>query len=299
MSKNPKKNQVGSVKSHFLDSGAFTLWTTAFKYYKENKCGRWDYYDTEEFWTYIDNYAAFLKKYKIAIDLYANIDAIENPEITYRNQKYLETEHGLSPVPVVHFGTSIDWLQKYMDEGYEIIGLGGLVGSTMKKACRDWIDSCFDLVCDTPDRLPKVKLHGFGVTSYRFLIRYPWWSVDSAAWDKIASFGGICVPHKRKGKFIFSEAPYIMKVSMESPDRKKKKAHILNKPLAERKIIQEWLDEINIPMGSLDDKGEIKEQGVITYHVYRRIANLYFYDRMVKSLPKYPWAFKSRKKTLL
>ena len=259
MRKDPKKNKIGSVKSHFLDSGAFTLWTTAFKYHQENNCGRCDYYDTDEFVEYIDNYGAFLKKYKIAIDLYANIDAIGNPEITYRNQKYLEDKHGLSPVPVVHFGTDISWLKKYMDEGYKLIGLGGLVGSTMKKGCRDWIDSCFNMVCNSPDRLPKIKLHGFGVTSYRFLIRYPWWSVDSAAWDKIASYGGICIPHKRRGKFIFNRSPYIMKVSMESPTIKKRKAHYLTIEKAEKIIIKEWLDFIKIPLGSLDEKGEVNK----------------------------------------
>ena len=293
-----KSKKIGKVNSHFLDSGAFTLWTTAAKYYKENNCGRWDYYDTPEFWEYMDNYARFIKKYKIAIDLYANIDAIGNPEITWRNQKHLEEKHGLTPVPVVHYGSDIKWLKKYVNAGYKIIGFGGLVGSSMKQSCRDWIDECFDYVCDTPDRTPSVKIHGFGVTSFRLLWRYPWWSVDSAAWDKIASFGGICVPHKRKGEFVFNISPYIMKVSMESPGRKTKN-HILTLPEKEKIIIQEWLDYIDIPMGSLDEKGEIKEKGIVTYHVYRRISNLYFYDKMVKALPKYPWSFKLRKNSLL
>lgn len=293
-----ENKKIGRVKSHFLDSGAFTLWTTALKYHQETGCGRWDYYDTPEFWEYMDNYASFIKKYKIAIDLYANVDAINNPEITWRNQKYLEEKHGLLPVPVVHFGTDISWLKKYMEENYKIIGLGGLVGSTAKKGCRDWIDKCFDFVCNQPSRLPKVKIHGFGVTSYKFLLRYPWWSVDSAAWDKIASFGGICIPHKRRGKFIFTENPYIMKVSIEAPQLKTK-SHVLNLTKKEQEIIQDWLDYIDIPLGSLDKKGKVIEKGIVTFHVYRRIANLYFYDMMAKSLPKYPWPFYTKKKSLL
>ena len=293
-----RKQKIGIVESHFLDSGAFTLWTKAAEYHKEHGGDRWCYYETDEFWEYMDNYAAFIKKYKIAIDLYANVDVIPNPQLTWRNQKYLEKKHGLNPVPVVHYPTNTKWLKRYMKAGYKIIGLGGLVGSTIKKSCRDWIDECFDIVCDSPDRLPKVKIHGFGVTAYKFLLRYPWWSVDSAAWDKIASYGGICVPHKRKGKFVFNTAPYLMKISMESPGRRTRK-HFLTMPQKERDIIKEWLSFINIPIGSLDEKGEVKEQGAVTFHVYRRIANLIFYDMMVKSLPEYPWSFRKRKETLL
>ena len=289
----------GFIKSHFLDSGAFTQWSLALKWHQENeRSDRWGYYDTPEFYQYMDNYAAFIKKYKIAIDLYANVDVIPNPELTWRNQKYLEKKHGLKPVPVVHYPTNTKWLKKYMKAGYEIIGLGGLVGSTIKKSCRDWIDECFDIVCDTPDRLPKIKIHGFGVTAYKFLLRYPWWSVDSAAWDKIASYGGICVPHKRKGKFVFNTAPYLMKISMESPGRRTRK-HFLTMPQKERDIIKEWLSFIDIPIGNLDEKGEVKEQGAVTFHVYRRIANLIFYDMMVKSLPEYPWSFRKKKRMLL
>lgn len=293
-----KTPKIGNIKSHFLDSGAFSQWTLALKYFEDNKCGRWDYYDLPEFWEYADNYAKFVKKYKAAIDLYANIDVIPNPELTWRNQQYLEQKHGLKPVPVVHYTTDLKWLKMYIKKGYPIIGLGGLVGSTMKKHCISWLDECFRVICDTPDNMPKVKIHGFGVTSYRYLLRYPWWSVDSAAWDKIASFGGICVPHKRKGKFIFDEAPYIMKVSMESPERKKK-SHYLSLSEKKKQIINDWLELIKIPLGSLDEKGEVKDQGVITYHVYRRIANLYFYDMMVKSLPKYPWPFTITKRKSL
>lgn len=293
-----KEKKIGIVESHFLDSGAFTLWTKAAEYHKEHGGDKWVFYDTKEFWDYIDSYAAFIKEYKIAIDLYANVDVIPNPKLTWRNQKYLEKKHGLSPVPVVHYPTNTKWLKRYIKTGYEIIGLGGLVGSSMKKSCQDWIDECFDIVCDTPDRLPKVKIHGFGVTSYKFLLRYPWWSVDSAAWDKIASYGGICVPHKRGGKFVFDERPYIMKISMESPQAKTRN-HFLTMSQRERGIVEDWLKFIDIPIGKLDKKGEVKEQGVVTFHVFRRIANLLFYDMMVKSLPKWPWPFRKKEETLL
>ena len=292
-----KQSKIGIVKSHFLDSGAFSQWALAQKYHQEYGGDKWDYYNTPDFWKYVDDYAAFVKKYQIAIDLYANVDVIPNPELTWRNQRYLEKEHGLRPVPVVHYKTNTKWLRRYMKAGYELIALGGLVGSTMKRSCRDWVDECFDIVCDTPKRLPKVKIHGFGITSYKYLLRYPWWSVDSAAWDKVSSYGGVYIPHKRKGKFVFDTAPYLLKCSMESPERKKRN-HFLNISERERRIIKEWFSLINIPVGKLEGE-EVKEKGAVTYHVYRRIANLYFFQRFVDSLPSWPWSFQMRQDTLL
>lgn len=292
LKKKSKKLAIGQVESHFLDSGAFTLWTKAAKYAKENRCSQWDYYDTDEFYQYMDDYAKFVKKYQIAIDLYANVDAVGNAEITYRNQKYLEKKHNLSPVPVVHYKTDLKWLKKYMDEGYELIGLGGLVGSMNQDGCQYWIDRAFDLVCDQPSRLPKVKLHGFGVTSYELLLRYPWWSVDSSTWTKVGAFGGILVPHKRRGKFVFTEQPYVIKVSQESPTAKEQGRHYLTMSPTEQRIIREWLDEIRVPLGKMGDDGEKVEEGVMTDHSYRRAACLLFFEKMRESLPEYPWPFR-------
>jgi hypothetical protein len=297
-SKRIKDKQV-YVKSHFLDSGAFSLLSKAKKYQEEHGGSKWAYYDTDEFWEYADKYASFIKRYKRGIDLYANLDAIPNPELTWRNQKYLEEKHGLKPVPVVHYGTSLDWLKKYIDAGYELIGLGGLVGNTVMMNCKVWIDRCFNFVCDNPERLPSVKLHGFGVTSWHLLTRYPWWSVDSAAWDKAASYGGIYVPKKTGGQWDFiGKPPYVMKVSMESPT-KKDRGHVFSISKMEEKIIREWVDFIKVPFGKWDGDERI-EEGIVTFHVYRRIANLYYFQMLADSLPEWPWPFnKTRRATLI
>ena len=290
-----RQTRVGHVQSHFLDSGAFTLWTKAAKWAEENGKERWDYYDTDEFWQYMDDYAKFVKKYKVAIDFYANVDVIPNPELTWRNQRYLEREHGLNPVPVVHYTTDLKWLRRYIDKGYDLIGIGGLVGRAKGSLCRDWMDEVFNMVCDTPDRLPMVKLHGFGVTSYPLLIRYPWWSVDSVSWAKIGGFGNILVPHKRGGKFDFSEAPYVMSMSMESPKQKTKGIHYTSLSSREQRILREWLEVIGIPLGRVEGK-EVVEHGVLTRHTERRAANLLFFEKLREWLPEWPWPFKQRPK---
>jgi len=294
--------EVGCVNSHFLDSGSFTLWTKAAKWAKEHGKSQWDFYDTKEFWKYVDDYAAFVKKYSYGIDLFANIDAIPNPDITWRNQQYLEEKHGLRPVPVVHYKTDLKWLKHYMERDYPVIALGGLVGSTSQDACQGWIDRAFSIVCDQPSRLPLVRIHGFGVTNYDLMLRYPWWSVDSTSWTKVGAYGGIMVPHLRRGKWVFIThdprlIPYVVKVSNDSPDKKLKGKHYLNMSETEKAIVRKWLDEIEIPLGSFEDDGEtIKEMGVVTRHTERRAANLLFFERLRMELPEYPWPFRTAKR---
>jgi len=288
-----KPQKIGSIKSHFLDSGAFTLWTTSIKYAEENNCGRWDYYNTKEFKEYMDKYAAFIKKYKIAIDLYANIDVIGNPELTWRNQKYLEKKHGLSPVPVVHFGTDMKWLKKYIEEGYKLIGLGGLVGKNKSIRLTDWLDRCFDLVCDSPNRLPKVKIHGFGISSVKLWLRYPWWSIDSTSIHKKSAYGWILVPFYRAGKFIFDKPPLHISVSEESPFVKNKGRHLSTISLKEKEIVLKWLKHIQIPLGTREEKG------IINNGEMRKLALYFYYEKMMLSLPSWPWPFTPRKRVLV
>lgn len=285
-------NDAGVVESHFLDSGAFTLWSRADKWAKETGRSCWDFYDTDEHWQYLDDYAAFVKKYAAGIDYYANVDAIPNGELSYRNQKYLENEHGLTPVPVVHLEKdSVKWLKKYMEEGYDYIGLGGLAGKATRRARRNWLDACFNVACDNAQRLPKVKLHGFGITSYFMLLRYPWWSVDSVTWAKQGGFGCIFVPHKRDGVFDFWKAPYSIATSVESKRRKELGEHYLTLTEGQQRIVREWLDEIGVPLGKVDKNGEVVEFGVLTRHTERRAANLLFFERLRAWLPEWPWPF--------
>jgi hypothetical protein len=292
--------EVGCVKAHFLDSGAFTLWSRADEFAKKEKRSKWDFYDTDEFWEYVDEYAAFIKKYSYGIDYYANVDAIPDPDITWRNQKYLEGAHGLNPIPVVHYKTDLSWLKKYIDHGYEYIALGGLVGSADQDLCKRWLDRAFNIICNTKDRLPRVKTHGFGVTTYSLLLRYPWYSVDSTTWTKAGGFGTIWVPHRRRGKFVFGigrvfQHPYIINVSMDSPAMKDRK-HLLRWSLYVQGVVRDWLDHCGIPLGKVAKDGTVLEEGVLTHHTFRRAANLHFFEALCNSLPKYPWPYYSDRK---
>ncbi len=199
---------MNHIDSCFLDSGAFSLNTKAQRWQSQHNTKRDDYYQTPDYQDFVNAYISFVKKYKVGIDLYANMDVIGNAALTWKNQKYLE-RHGLHPVPVVHFGTDPDllWVRRYVDSGYKMIGLGAMVGRMNTSACRLWLDKCFNYICDTPTRQPRVKVHGFGITLFRVLVRYPWWSVDSTAWLKMAAYGRLFVPRRCHGEFNFRQPP--------------------------------------------------------------------------------------------
>lgn len=277
------------------------MWTRALKFARERGLPTERYYTkpnapqcfTKRFLRYLDAYAAFIKRYAVGIDLYANVDVISNAELTWQSQQYLEQEHKLSPVPVIHFKTDMKWLKHYLEQGYEIIGLGGLVKA---RNPTPWIDRCFHIICDNPKRLPSVKVHGFGISNFDAFVRWPWWSVDSTTWQAVGAFGGILVPPYVGGKPSFKKPPYIMKVSDDSPGRKKRRQHFYNLTKTEQDIILRWLDYLNVPLGKTSPDGEILEHGVTNHHCGRRIVNLRYFKMLENSLPAWPWPFQVKQR---
>lgn len=294
-----KKTRIGEVSSLFLDSGAHTLYNREIynrpEVMAKRLTDRYGYYRTKEFWAYVDDYAVFVKKYQDVIDYYANVDVIYHPELSWEVLKYLEEKHDLHPVPVIHWGADLKWFKRHLDAGYKFLGIGGLGQGATKAAYIGWADSVFSFLCPGPSNLPLVRTHGFAMTSYDLMLRYPWWSVDSATWTKVGAFGGILVPHRRGGKFVFTEQPYVAKVSHESPTAGEQGKHYLTMGPNEKRIIQLWLEEIGVPLGKMGKNGEVEEEGVITDHSHRRAACLLFFEKMRESLPEWPWPFRLKR----
>ena len=163
-----KKNELDEQdigKCIFLDSGAFTAYT---------KGAPID----------IQRYISFIKKYEKDLFCYANLDVIGDVEGTWENQKIME-DAGLNPLPVFHSGEPWKYLDKCLE--YDYFALGGLAADSHINKKINFFDTCFDVICDTPDRKPKTKVHGFGVSSFLWMLRYPFYSCDSTGWLKKAN----------------------------------------------------------------------------------------------------------------
>lgn len=283
------------VGTFFLDSGAHSLYTKKAMRVDTEKDAE-EFYNSREFWAYLDDYAEFIKQHKHAIDYYANVDIIFSPKHSWEAQQYLVEQHGLWPVPVVHHGAELIWIKKYLNAGHDLIGLGGLGQEAKKIQYFEWADRVYSFLCPGPKRLPIVRTHGFAMTSWELLTRYPWWSVDSASWVKAGGFGKIFVPHRRKGKADFSLRPYGINAGVLSPCgvafRRERIHKVQPVSKAEAAAIMAWLEEIDVPLGSVDENDEMVEWGVCSHHAARKIANLRYFEALCAYLPAWPRPFR-------
>ena len=129
----------------------------------------------------IDEYAAWIKKWKKYITTYVNLDVIRDPEATAANQRYLERQ-GLTPIPVFHTGTDMKVLDE-LSEKYGYIALGGMVGVSGPTVLK-WSATCFKRV-----EKKDTVFHGFGQTRQDVIQQLPWFSVDSSSWTKAYRYG--------------------------------------------------------------------------------------------------------------
>lgn len=327
--KTSKQRPEEKVNRFFLDSGAHSLYNvhvghhgsidektadhmskmTAMErfavrrqmpnHFRSKRQQSYEYYDSQEFWDYVDTYCQFVIDYQHAIDAYATVDVLFNPKKSWEVQQYIEKEWGLRPVPVIHFNTELKWVEHYLSKGYDYIGIGGLGQEITKENYFEWADPVFDLLCDGDSHMPLVKTHGFAMTAPILVARYPFYSVDSASWAKAGAFGRIYVPRQTRGVYDFQAEPYTLNVSVKSPTIRQRGRNLATLTDEERKVVRQWLDKIGVPYGKCDKEGNVIEEGVINYHGSRKIANLKFYEALINSLPDWPWPFtaKRRKKT--
>lgn len=272
----------------FFDSGMYSVDVRSKKFAKSSSQGRWAYYDTLEFHQYMDAYAAFAKAKSGGGKLYASCDAIGNPELSWRNQRYLEKTHQAEVVPVIHQGTDPEWLKHYLSRGrHEVIGLGWLTTAAGSEAFYKWLDAAFSIVCPPPKREPVVKVHGFGMSNPKFMLRYPWWSVDGSSWVKQSAYGHVLIPFRSRGKWLFDREPMGIAFTPECEDVVKGRSrHYLTMPPAAKRVLFDWLDEIGVPLGDVDNPG------VTSDNASRCVANLHYHRRFVDALPPYPDRFK-------
>jgi hypothetical protein len=142
----------------FLDSGAFSAYTLGVQ-------------------IVLEEYCAFIEER--GLELYSNLDVIRDEKGTRANQEAME-RRGLRPVPVFHLGEDWGYLEELLD-GREYVALG-VAATQGEKRCDAFLEGCF---VRAARRWPR-KIYGFGITTQRYLERYPFYSVDSAS----AIYGG-------------------------------------------------------------------------------------------------------------
>lgn len=289
-----KENKVNL----FLDSGAFSAFTQKIE-------------------INIQEYIQFIKEHEDCLELYANLDSIGSAEKTWENQKIMERA-GLSPLPCFHYGEDFKWLKRYLRK-YDHISLGGMVPISSKSLAK-WLDVVFgEYICDESG-MPKVKVHGFGLTSLRLMLRYPWHSVDSTSWVVTGRLGSIYVPKRVNGEWIYDQESHKIAVSNKSPSRKEQGKHITTLSPIHREMVNDYLKEKGYSLGESTFRFESKDYelqenekwagkekggkrevetivvpGIGNDYKLRDEMNIIYFLDLEKSIPPYPRQFKKKR----
>lgn len=156
----------------FLDSGAFSAYTKGVQ-------------------IDLPKYCRYIQENADIVDVASVLDGIGDPLLTWQNQQRME-QLGVRPLPCFHYGEDERYLEWYIGH-YEYITLGGMVPISTPQL-RIWLDRLWEKYLTDGSGRPRLKVHGFGLTSIPLMTRYPWYSVDSSSWVQIAGIGGIMLP---------------------------------------------------------------------------------------------------------
>lgn len=236
----------------------------------------------------LDAYIAFLKINKDLIDTYVNLDVIPgefrkaanqaqveaSAKASYDNLQYMKRK-GLSPIPVFHQGERFYWLERLLGDGEPYIGLSTVKGLFINDQ-RRWLDAAFTIVTNG-DGTPKVMTHGFGITAFPLMFRYPWTTVDSTTWSLTAGYGKVLVPRWGAKGWVWDKPPMrvIMSGILQSQKTAQKAQFALQGPMMQ-KIVTRWLQDecgISIAEARYDDQA-------------RRKATLIYFMRLVDNWPE-------------
>jgi hypothetical protein len=267
--------------SMFVDCGAPSLYNMLSRKnnvkgimgatFKDRAKDDFSYTETEEYAQYKNDYISFLTANKHKIDTYSNLDVINNPTLTWRNQKELEAA-GLNPIPVFHLGTDTKWLKRYVQK-YPYIAIGGMIPNTTQALIRI-LDPLFKEHLLDKKGFPLVKLHGFACTSPKLMIRYPWYSVDSTTCRKLSMYGGISFPSTSD-----YTKPIVIQLSTRDLSLEKKYTPGL------LKAIQSYVSQYGFTLQELGEHG-----------ILRMVLNVFYYIRLIEEhIPEWPWSMLQEK----
>ena len=260
----------------YLDSGAFSAWTQRKPFH-------------------IDDYIAFIKANLDCFDYVINLDVIPgnfgrtptadevetSARQSWENYLYMR-EFGIDSIPVFHMGERFYWLDKMMDYGCDYIGVSPANDRTSNAKIR-WMDTVFDHIT-TPQGAPMIKTHGFAVTSFPMLYRYPWYSADSTSWIMHAVYGHIVLPAIRNDMtFDYSISPQVVTISERDVSRKVDLKHFNHYGDVSQQFIREYVQQC----------GTTIEQCKNSYDARARV-NIRTFQMAAANKPDVPYKKRSR-----
>ena len=252
-----------------IDSGAHSWFN---KFHRGSPAGsRLKFYRGTKFKKYLEGYIGFLLEHREEVSSFVGLDIIGDPKATYEINKYMRT-YGLEPMPVVHYGTSSSWIKKYLDVT-DYIGISGLGQKARKSRYGTYLKEMFKYIHTDKRKPPSAKVHGFAMTTPEFIKEYPFYSMDSTTWCKMAGMGQVMIPRIiNKNAYEFLEGRNIGISSRVANTMRK--WHTLRLPEGIVSMIDTYTQEVcgvSVQQASIDLKA-------------RNIINIIYYFEMQKQL---------------
>ena len=226
----------GTGRRIFLDSGAFSSFTQGVT-------------------VDLNRYCRYIRENEDLFEIVSVLDAIGDHRQTYANQRAMEGQ-GVYPLPCFHYGEPLEVLEFYAHH-YPYITIGGMVPISTPQL-KVWLDQIWHKVLTHSDGTPKLKVHGFGLTSVPLMARYPWYSVDSSSWVQLGGMGNIFIPEF--GTLAISE---------HAPQRKEAGKHFDNLPKPHQDVVAEYIESRGFDIDRLH-----------TEHLSRKVFNAMTYGSM-------------------
>lgn len=228
-----------------MDSGAFSVWTRGAE-------------------INLEDYITFCKQHP-ECSYYVSLDVIPG---VYADKRSLRSREALNEgckrgwfnykrmiqelpkdkvIPVYHQNDDLKWLDKYLNYGVKYIGISPANdnGTPQKLA---WMRELKHILFDGAGN-PVVKTHGFAVTSYSMMKYWHWHSVDSATWQRAASFGEIFIPRLTKGEYDYSKSPVRIGITPRCQLIQRMHLHIDNMPPVLVDQIKAYIDSCGQVIG--------------------------------------------------
>lgn len=165
-----------------IDSGAHSFFSEeglSIAHSKKKKTKQTDFFE------YAKNYAAWLVKYKKYIDVAVelDIDVLIGYSDVLKIRKILESS-GAPIMPVWHKSLGeAEWDNMIANYPYVGIGLGDAKSTKSILNIRFFINKLSKAIKN------KTKVHAFGMVKPNYMLRLPFYSVDSSSWNAGSRYG--------------------------------------------------------------------------------------------------------------
>jgi hypothetical protein len=213
----------------------------------------------------VDTYIEYVNAMDDNISIFAQLDKIpgefrkpktkeqlrDAPEQSWENYLYM-VERVKSPeklLPIFHQGEDFKHLKRILEHEPKVEYMGISPANDMATSAKAvWIERCFEIIKKSSN--PNIKTHAFGMTSLKYLERFPFTSADSTSWIMTAATGG-----------IMSSYGVITVSDRATKDPK----HIFNMPNNMREKLKEEIESLGFDLKSLSEDYKQRLRWNVTY----------------------------------